>query len=390
VRYWYFSETSYPYLPDEDTYPSIRVTLPNGHMDAVKANALWNRYFDEWLTAEHYGLSLMVNEHHQTATCTDSAAPVTAGVLARITSTARILVLGNPIANRPDPVRVAEEMALVDVISGGRLEVGFVRGVPYEISATNTYPLASTERFWEAHDLIVKAWTSNDGPFSWTGRFFEHRQVNIWPRPYQQPRPPVWITTSSAGNAAVIAEHNHTLATFMRGRATREIFEAYRRRRTELRRVNQLDQLAYCGLVFVADNEKQLQRGTEQILWYARANKVAPPFQAPAGYLPPIARVGSLRGIVGADAHSIRTQPKEELIKDGILFAGTPDQVYKQIRDFYVHVGGFGHLLIMGQAGFLSHEDTVNSIRLFAEEVAPRLDELGPVEPTQSMVAGSA
>jgi alkanesulfonate monooxygenase SsuD/methylene tetrahydromethanopterin reductase-like flavin-dependent oxidoreductase (luciferase family) len=93
------------------------------------------------------------------------------------------LILGNPIANRREPVRVAEEMAMVDVYSRGRLECGFVRGVPYEMSAGNHRPTRMMDRFWEAHDLIVKAWTSHDGPFNWEGKYFHHRQVNIWPRP---------------------------------------------------------------------------------------------------------------------------------------------------------------------------------------------------------------
>ena len=77
---------------------------------------------------------------------------------------------------------MAEEMAMVDVYSRGRLECGFVRGVPYEISAGNHRPTRMQERFWEAHDLIVKAWTSHDGPFNWEGKYFHHRQVNIWPQ----------------------------------------------------------------------------------------------------------------------------------------------------------------------------------------------------------------
>ena len=74
----------------------------------------------------------MLNEHHQTPTCVDPAAPIVLGALARLTNKARLLILGNPVANRRQPVRVAEEMALVDILSQGRVECGFVRGVPYE------------------------------------------------------------------------------------------------------------------------------------------------------------------------------------------------------------------------------------------------------------------
>jgi alkanesulfonate monooxygenase SsuD/methylene tetrahydromethanopterin reductase-like flavin-dependent oxidoreductase (luciferase family) len=133
MRAWHFSENAYPYLPPADTYPSIRVTLPNRIYHPAKGSDLYHRYIDEWLIAEDEGVDIMLNERHQTATCVDPAAPLVLAILARLSTKARLLILGNPIANRRQPVRVAEEMAMIDVISKGRLEAGFVRGVPYEI-----------------------------------------------------------------------------------------------------------------------------------------------------------------------------------------------------------------------------------------------------------------
>ena len=159
----------------------------------------------------------MLNEHHQTATCVDPAAPLMLAALARVTSKARLLILGNPIANRHQPVRVAEEMAMIDVLSHGRLEAGFVRGVPYEVLPANSNPVRMNERHWEALDLIVKAWTDHDGPFSHEGRFFHYRAINIWPRPWQQPHPPVWVSTTSASGAARVGAHGFVQATFLTG-----------------------------------------------------------------------------------------------------------------------------------------------------------------------------
>jgi hypothetical protein len=117
MRAWYFSETAYPFLPPADTYPSIRVSLPNRIYDPHKGAALYDRYIDEWLIAEDEGVDIMLNEHHQTATCVDPAAPLMLAALARLSKKARLLILGNPIANRRQPVRVAEEMAMIDVLS---------------------------------------------------------------------------------------------------------------------------------------------------------------------------------------------------------------------------------------------------------------------------------
>ena len=164
---WYFTEMPYPHLPPQDSYPSDRVSLSNAHYDPEIGADLYNRYLDEYIVADELGLNLMLNEHHQTPTCLDAAVPLTAAILARETSKGRILVLGNPVANRADPVRIAEEMAMVDCISRGRLDMGLVRGSPYEIAPTNAKPVGQMERFWEAHDLIIKALSTRDEPFSW-------------------------------------------------------------------------------------------------------------------------------------------------------------------------------------------------------------------------------
>ena len=129
--YW-FTEDCYPDIPPLEELESVRVNLPNSHCDPDRANELYNWYLDLWCMAEEKGLDIMNNEHHQTITCMVPAAPLMLAILARETKTARLLILGNPISNRRNPIRVAEEMAMIDVISKGRLECGFVRGVPYE------------------------------------------------------------------------------------------------------------------------------------------------------------------------------------------------------------------------------------------------------------------
>ena len=104
------------------------------------------------------------------------------------------------------------------------------RGVPYEILPANSNPVRMNERHWEALDLIVKAWTHHDGPFSFEGRFFHHRSINIWPRCYQQPHPPIWVSTTSPGGAAQVGSHGYVQATFLTGfDTTKRIYEAYRR-----------------------------------------------------------------------------------------------------------------------------------------------------------------
>ncbi|MCO5066366.1 MAG: LLM class flavin-dependent oxidoreductase [Rhizobiaceae bacterium] len=377
MRVYHFSEGAYPYLPAEDTYDSLRVSLPNSYYDPKKGAELLKWRIDEWACADENGLDLMINEHHQTPTCTTPASPLLAAVLARNTTKARILMLGNPIANRRQPVRVAEEMAMIDVYSEGRLECGFVKGVPYEVAPANSNPVRMNERMWEALDLIKKAWISHDGPFTFEGRYFHHRCVNIWPRPYQDPHPPIWVSATSPGSAKTIGEKGYSLGTFNTGYAdTPAVFTAYREGWAKGGRTGHcpIEQIGYAGLVHVAETEEAAREGGKQLLWYYEHNKVPLHYRNPPGYVSPQANAMALK--TGKTGNRPDVLTVDELVKRGILFCGTPDQVFEQIKKFYLHVGGFGHLIAMGQAGFLSNAATKSHLKLFAKEVLPRLQDL--------------
>jgi alkanesulfonate monooxygenase SsuD/methylene tetrahydromethanopterin reductase-like flavin-dependent oxidoreductase (luciferase family) len=371
---WYFNENAYPHLPDASTYDAIRITLPNRLYDPKIGAELYHRYFDEWQLADDLGYNLMANEHHSTATNLNPSVAVTMAVLSRITKHGRLLILGNPIANRRDPIRVAEEMAMIDNYSRGRLEVGFVRGVPYESLATNNTPVRMSDRMWEAHDLILKAWTTHDGPFNWEGRYFHHRQVNVWPRPYQEPHPPVWITSTSGNGMERIADPGYVVATFLTGYdQTKVVFDAYRARRAALRLETPLDRLAYAALIYVGDTDEAGFAGGRKLLHFLTGNKVPTHFANPPGYA---STASSIKVMRGANYSIDRNQPLENYIDRGVVFAGNPDTVIRQIERHFERVGGYGHLLMLGQAGLMDHAETTSGIRLFASEVMPRLGDL--------------
>lgn len=377
MRTWFFTEDAYPYLPPADTYESIRVNLPNKHYDPVKGADLYHMYLDLWSAADDIGLEVMVNEHHQTATCVVPAAPIMLGILARQTQRARLLILGNPIANRTQPLRVAEEMAMIDVISRGRLECGFVRSVPYEAAPANILPYRGAERLWEAHDMILKAWTHHEGPCNFEGRWFHARHINIWPRPYQQPHPPIWITVGSAASAVRVAQQQYISAVFLAGYGRiRDIYDGYRDAYQAAHgKPAPIDRLAYCALIYVGETPQQARAGAEKVLWYMTANKVPPQWSNPPGYHPPAVAAQIMQGKRGGAGVPLAARLDEQMAR-GNVFAGTPDQVFEQIKQFWEYAGGFGHLLMMGQAGFLTYEETLSSMRLFTNEVYPRLQAL--------------
>jgi alkanesulfonate monooxygenase SsuD/methylene tetrahydromethanopterin reductase-like flavin-dependent oxidoreductase (luciferase family) len=377
MRAWHFTEMPYPDIPPFDQLKNTRVSIPNRLFDPKVGADLYHRYLDEHCIADDLGLDIMLNEHHASASCIDSVAPLPAAILARQTRKARILILGNPIANRGEPVRIAEEMAMIDCISRGRLDVGFVRGVPTEINPANSNPTMTNERLWEGIDLAMRAWTAHDGPFNYEGRFWHKRAVNIWPRPYQLPHPPVWITGSSdRDNVRKVAQHGFTFATFLQPyENTRSLFDEYRKHYVDAGVPHQ-GGTAFLPLVYTADSASEAEKGAQELLWYIRSNKTEPQFKNPPGYASIALNVQALQGKFGGRTEAVRAQGLDYMMEQGILIAGTPDTVAARIRKFYDQVGGFDHLLMMQQAGHLDHKRTVRSMTLFAKEVYPRIKDL--------------
>ncbi len=398
MRVYQFSEQAY-FPTWNDHSGSLRVNLPNRKCDPRVAADLYHRYYDEFQACDDLGLHIMLNEHHQTATCMSSSVVVGLSILARATKKARLLVLGYPIGHRPDPLRAAEELSTIDVISRGRLDMGFIKGIPYEIAASNRNPVELMDRFWEAHDFIIKAMTTHDENFNWEGEFFQYRQVNVWPRVWQEPHPPVWSTTGSTTQARVLGERGYVMATLGTGYGTRKIYDAYRKAYVgKFGKAPGADRFAYLGLVGVANDEAEARRRGYLIAGYLRTSAIVHlPFKNPPGYIPPEDNARMLRGespprsfTRSGRVINMQTADIDDLIDAGILFCGTPDQVYNQLTAFCEHSGGMGNLLMMGQAGELSHAQTIDNLTLFSREVLPRLESYKQPDPQEAAAVAAA
>jgi len=390
---WYHNEITYPFVPQEilDRADSVRASLPNKYCDPNIAADLFEESLDEFLLCDDEGLNVVAIEHHAGINSLLGANPLLLGILARQTRKARILSLGTLISLRQEPVRIAEEYATADVISRGRLEIGFVKSGGSEMASNNANPVVNMERFWEAIDLITKTLTHQEGPFSWQGKHFTHRHVNIWPRPWQQPHPRMWAATGDPTTASEVGRRGMINVLVLRGaEETNRAWAAYRRARAEagLSKVG-TNHFAYAALVYVGDTHEEGVAIGSKLLWFLNTSlKSAPQFSrflpgtVPSQFAPEVYRTANGNQLSASGAKNNRALigiSAEEAMQRGILFAGSPDTVYQQILDFHGKVGGFDNLVMVGHSGFMTHTEAEKGIKRFAREVLPRLQEVAPI-----------
>ena len=385
---WYHCENVYPFVAQKvlDEADSVRASLPNHYCDPKIAADLFEECLDEHLLCDELGVNIVSIEHHSGINSLYGASPLIMGIAARQTKNVRILSLGTLISVRPDPVRIAEEYATADVISKGRLEIGFVKSGDSEMVSGNANPVGFVDRFWEAIDVIKLALTSHDGPVSWEGKHFTHRHINIWPGPYQRPHPQFWAATGDPATSAECGRRGYVNALVLRGpEASKRAFDAYRQARAAAGLSPPgTDRFAYAALCYVGDTDAEGLEVGSKLLWFLNTSlKQSPqmskflPGRNPPETAPNIWRTpsGTVGGARGRPADQLIGITPERAIERGILCAGNPDTVYRQIMDIYDKVGGFGHFIFVGRSGFLTHAEAEKGIRLMAKEVLPRLPE---------------
>ena len=382
MKFSFFHLMPYPYLPDDfDTaYDSTALTYPNANFDPALGASLYSRYLDELEYADQLGFDgIAVNEHHQSAYGLMPSPNLMAAALTRRTSRARIMVLGNAIGIRGNPLRVAEEIAMLDLMSGGRVDSGFVRGIGWEYFGHSINPTKSRSRFNEAHDLIIKAWTAPE-LFSWYGENYEYRYVNIWPRPVQQPHPPIFIPgAGSTETMKFCAERKYTyMSVYAPTRIVRRWFDGYRQAAADLGYVADPEKIAFSVPIYIADTDERAHaEARPAVEWlYHKGLKQTPQMVTPPGYMSP----GSLRGVLASGMRAPGLTSYEDLLAQGQAVVGSPSSVTKRLTELYDDLGGFGQLIGLFAIGPSTHEQVMRSAELFATEVIPVLRPLGNAE----------
>ena len=378
VNVYYFTEMPYAAFDETEAeqYPSMRLTFPNSYFDADTAHGLFRDYFDQYQWAEEVGFDgLMINEHHNTPSCMDVAVNLSAAVLGRVTKRAKILLLGNMLPTTDNPVRLAEEVAMADVISGGRIIAGVVRGIGVETWANNTIPNHNRERFEECHDLMLATWT-RPGPFRWEGTHYHFRVINPWVLPVQKPHPPIWVPgTGSPETIVWAAKHGYTYAAFLVPMdATVRLYDAYREHAAEAGYEATADNFAYMVCCVCADTDEEAQEIGKHYLW-----RMGHPLRGPVEYWAPPGYLGRRRpvrphsgGAPSAGRKPLHALSYEELQESYHLVVGSPQTVLEKLSHMRDRLG-FGSLLLEAQAGAMPHKATMRSLELLGRDVIPEL-----------------
>ncbi len=375
VEVYFHSQQPYTHVNDEDIeqYPS-RITFPNTYFDPQKAHALYNQYHEQYAWADEVGFDgIMTNEHHASYWNMKPSANLDAAVISKVTKRAKIAILGNIIPVN-DPVRMAEEIAMLDCYSGGRLISGFVRGGATETLMSGIDPTENRERFEEAHDLIIKCWTE-PGPFRYEGKYYHYRIVNPWVLPMQKPHPPIWFPGGSSPESVIWAA-SHGYAYMNLGALidlTLELKQVYIDTANEVGFKPGPEHFGYQLRALVADTDEKAQEIGRNFLWTQDHRMRGPrEHNDPPGYQSRAAATLMKRRPAGPSAEGMGYERLQEL---NAIIVGSPETVARKLRNTVERLSP-GYLILIGSDGSIPHKDIMRSIDLFGREVIPALHEV--------------
>lgn len=379
-----------------ETSRSVWVDIDPKLYDPVKGHAMYRDYLDELELAAEVGFhGVAVNEHHANGYGLMPSPNLMASTLARTTRDAAIVVLGNSLALYNPPLRVAEEFAMLDVLSGGRLVAGFPVGTPMDTCyAYGVDPATLRDRYNEAHDLIMAAWT-RDEPFTFNGHYTKLRQVNCWPRPLQQPHPPIWIPGGGSVETWQWCAEQQYVYCYLS-------YYGWKLGLTQMRGFwNHVKELGldpnpyrsgFAQFIAVADSEQEaldLYREPAEY-FYRRCLHVHGGYAEPPGYKTEAtvrAGVASQVEMAAKGGPGETTKAKagsksalgdltfEKMVDAGYILIGSPTQVAEKLHHVATQLN-CGHMMLLGHFGNMSKELCSYNLRMFGEKVLPEVQGL--------------
>ncbi len=338
--------------------------LPPEFYDPEVGGQLFQGVIERLALVEELGFDwVSFSEHHYGGRILSPSPIVMASHMAAHLRKIKIAVLG-PIIALNNPIRVAEEFAMLDNLTQGRLVVGLLRGTTNEYLVYGVKPEEAREITTEGMELILKAWTEPQ-PFGWQGRHFQYRTVSVWPRPLQQPFPPTFALGTSRESCEFAARHHLGLGvSFGPFDAMSRVTQYYREQCALYDWQPTSDQIIYRGHILLADTDAAAQEALQQ---RQQLGEITFPM-----------RPGVRDALMQLDSRNIAGVPRPAL-RDAPLpttFVGSPDMVVKQIQQCHDEVGV--GVVDFSFQGFTAEtpQRVMRAIKLFGKEVLPRIREI--------------
>ena len=366
MKVYGFDLVPWPYLDKASYYPD-----PNRLYDPARGTQIYTEHLDQMAYFEECGFdAVCMNEHHAKPYGLMPSPNLMAAALIQKTRTIKIAIFGNLPALHANPIRLAEEVAMLDVMSGGRIISGFVRGVPQEFLAYSIPIEEARPRMQEAWDLIVKAWTSRE-PFDWHGTFFRYERISIWPRPVQQPHPPIVMPADSEEGIEIAVRRRVPTGTAYRSLARQKAtLDRFRSLAAKAGWTPSPEDCLMVRHVYVAETNERARQESEphlnyfwqKLLSYHRGSMAlmgqsAPPRKAV---------------IETAEDLPLYEFDFDVSQKHGMSIIGDPDYVTRELRAQASALGA-GTLIAFFHFGSMPTALAKKNIKLFSEHVLPEV-----------------
>ena len=354
--------------------PPTEWPVPNRAFDGARAKQFYDAYTEAMVFAESCGFDWVgCNEHHFSPYGLMSNCNLVGAQLAYRTKSIGLAMLGNlvPLLN---PIRVAEEYAMLDCMSGGRLVAGFVRGIPHEYIAYNVDPSQSRGRMREAVELIIKCWTEPE-PFGWEGEHFQFPSISIWPKPYQKPMPRMLMSASNEESAEFVGRYPAMMGMTLipdLGVARRAI-DVYRDTAKAHGHAITAEHVLTGHHTCIADSDEEAREQMRGALAYFHKVLMRPQQEAQALV------VQGTRFFEKAELgqrftqrlETLKERTLEDQIEAGTVLCGSPETVVEQIRNINRALGN-GRINMNMKIGKMPDSVVRRGMELFRDRVLPQ------------------
>jgi alkanesulfonate monooxygenase SsuD/methylene tetrahydromethanopterin reductase-like flavin-dependent oxidoreductase (luciferase family) len=376
-------------MPYRDLPPDFSARYQSAYLDPVwfdvadpnLVGQYYNWTLDELTYAANAGIhGVCTNQHHQNVYGFMANPSLMGSVLAKQTNGQNVAIvqIGSTLPSTSPPTRIAEEYAIIDCISGGRLVAGFPTGLPTDATISNgVVPIEQRDRYKEALELVLKAWAARE-PFAWNGKYYQLSRVNLWPRPIQQPHPPIWIPGSgSASTVEFVADRDDCFChlSYFGAKNAETLGDHYWDTVAKRGRDVNPYRLGFLQLVGVSETDAQAEEYAPHVEYFFHKLLYTPShYQAIPGYQDHASLMRALSEPL-RERVDLRALRYRDFVDRGFLIAGSPATVRDRLLEGVKRLR-IGHLLVLLHFGSMSHELCLKNIDLFCREVLPALEDL--------------